>query len=79
MLDKENKRYNLIRNGYFTKIIKRPDQLGSQNVITLFSRGCFKVLPYTPRDVCLLGVFRPTQEFSTQMEMSPLLMKGCKF
>ena len=29
--------------------------------------------------VCLFGVFRPTREFFTQLEMSPLPVKGCKF
>ena len=27
----------------------------------------------------LFGVFRPTREFFTHMETSPLSMKGCKF
>ena len=29
--------------------------------------------------VCLSGVFRPTQEFFTHLEMSPLPLNGCKF
>ena len=29
--------------------------------------------------VCLFGIYRPTWEFSTYMETSPLLLKGCKF
>ena len=29
--------------------------------------------------VCLDGVYRPTQEFFTHMETSPLPVKGCKF
>ena len=29
--------------------------------------------------VCLFGVFRPTREFFTHMETSPLSLKGCKF
>ena len=29
--------------------------------------------------VCLFGVYRPTQEFFTHMETSPLPAKGCKF
>ena len=29
--------------------------------------------------VCLCGVDRPTREFFTHMEMSPLPVKGCKF
>ena len=28
--------------------------------------------------VCLLGDFRPSREFFTQMETSPLPVKGCK-
>ena len=28
---------------------------------------------------CLFGVFRPTREFFTHMEKSPLPVKGCKF
>ena len=28
--------------------------------------------------VCLFGVFRPTQEYFTNMEKSPLPMEGCK-
>ena len=29
--------------------------------------------------MCLFGVFRPTQEFTNQLNMKPLPMKGCKF
>ena len=29
--------------------------------------------------VCLCGVYRPTREFITHMETSPLPVKGCKF
>ena len=29
--------------------------------------------------VCLFGVYRPTREFFTHMETSPLPVKGCKF
>ena len=29
--------------------------------------------------VCSFGIFRPSHEFSTHMETSPLLFKGCKF
>ena len=30
-------------------------------------------------DVCLFGVYRPTREYFTHMETSPLPVKGCKF
>ena len=29
--------------------------------------------------ICFFGVFRPTREFFTRMETSPLPVKGCKF
>ena len=29
--------------------------------------------------VCMCGVYRPTGEFFTNMETSPLPVKGCKF
>ena len=29
--------------------------------------------------VCLLGVYRPTQEFFTHIKTPPLPVKGCKF
>ena len=29
--------------------------------------------------VCLFGVYHPTREFFTHMQMSPLPVKGCKF
>ena len=29
--------------------------------------------------VCFFGVYRPTREFFTHMETSPLPVKGCKF
>ena len=31
------------------------------------------------RFICLFGVFRPTREFFTHLETSPLPVKGCKF
>ena len=32
---------------------------------------------FTISFVCLFGVFRPTREFFTQIEKSPLPVKGC--
>ena len=29
--------------------------------------------------ICLFGVYRPTREFFTHMETSPLPVKACKF
>ena len=29
--------------------------------------------------ICLFGVYRPTREFFTHVETSPLPVKGCKF
>ena len=46
---------------------------------------CFKYLIKGPLSynpfclICLCGVYRPTREFFTHMETSPLPVKGCKF
>ena len=39
----------------------------------------FLFLNFSCLFLCLFGVFRPTREFFTYSEMSPLPMKGCKF
>ena len=36
-------------------------------------------IPHYVLFVCLFVVFRPTREFYTRMETSPLPVKGCKF
>ena len=40
---------------------------------------CFFWWSFSLQFVCLFGVYHPTQEFFTQMETSPLPVKGCKF
>ena len=47
---------------------------------TPFLLGLFETYIYKVNiNFCLFGIFRPTREFFTHMETSPLLVKGCKF
>ena len=38
-----------------------------------------KINPYYVLQICLYGVYRPTREFFTHIETSPLPVKGCQF
>ena len=59
---------------------KYPDPHYSSIVTELNTIHCKQMTGKKPLGfVCLFGVYRPTREFFTHMETSPLSMKGCKF
>ena len=48
---------------------------GFDNSWPFLAHGCITMFVF----VCLFGVHRPTREFFTYIETSPLAVKGCKF
>ena len=52
--------------------------------IQYYDENCFQQYHDSPQVLLVIvfayfGVFRPTREFSTKLETSPLPMKGCNF